>query len=148
MVNTFLPFPDYSEVARALDNKRLGKQRVETLQILKANLGLTKGWVNHPAAVMWRGCEGELVIYGLTVIKEWRSRGFVDLLVEVQMRELMKSLPGCTFKEPWWLKNSEFHQSHQSNLKRKDPLHYDFDVPDDLPYLWPMPDGTMRITKK
>jgi hypothetical protein len=42
--------------------------------------------------------------------------------------------------------NQEFHESHQSNLKRKDPLHYTFAVPDDLPYKWPKEDGTLRVT--
>jgi predicted DNA-binding transcriptional regulator AlpA len=34
--------------------------------------------------------------------------------------------------------------THQSNLLYKDWEHYSnyFRVPDDLPYLWPMPDGT------
>ena len=63
MVNTFLPWPDYNKTAKSLDDKRLGKQRVEALQILRANLGLTKGWRNHPAAVMWRGHEGSLIEY-------------------------------------------------------------------------------------
>ncbi len=35
-MQTFLPFPCFTESAKALDNKRLGKQRVETLQLLKA----------------------------------------------------------------------------------------------------------------
>ena len=64
--------------AKALDNKRLGKQRVEALQILRANLGLTKGWRNHPAAVMWRGHEGYLYLYTNAMCMEWRQRGFVD----------------------------------------------------------------------
>lgn len=39
-MQTFLPFPDFKQSAQCLDNKRLGKQRVECLQILKA---LAKG---------------------------------------------------------------------------------------------------------
>jgi hypothetical protein len=34
MVNTFLTHPDYEKSAKTLDNKRLGKQRVEAKQIL------------------------------------------------------------------------------------------------------------------
>lgn len=34
-MQTFLPYPDFRESARVLDNKRLGKQRVECLQILQ-----------------------------------------------------------------------------------------------------------------
>lgn len=33
-MQTFLPYPDFNESARVLDDKRLGKQRVECLQIL------------------------------------------------------------------------------------------------------------------
>jgi hypothetical protein len=39
-MQTFLPYPDFRESARVLDNKRLGKQRVECLQILQT---LAKG---------------------------------------------------------------------------------------------------------
>ena len=35
-MQTFLPFPDFVASARSLDRLRLGKQRVETLQILNA----------------------------------------------------------------------------------------------------------------
>lgn len=35
-MQTFLPFADFSKSAACLDDKRLGKQRVECLQILKA----------------------------------------------------------------------------------------------------------------
>lgn len=35
-MQTFLPYKDFAECARVLDDKRLGKQRVECLQILNA----------------------------------------------------------------------------------------------------------------
>lgn len=35
-MQTFLPYTDFKSCARVLDDKRLGKQRVECLQILKA----------------------------------------------------------------------------------------------------------------
>ena len=35
-MQTFLPVADYTETARLLDNPRLGKQRVECLQVLRA----------------------------------------------------------------------------------------------------------------
>ncbi len=34
MVNTFVPYSDFESIARCLDNRRLGKQRVEAYQIL------------------------------------------------------------------------------------------------------------------
>lgn len=147
MVNTFLPMPVYQEVSRTLDKKRLGKQRVEAFQILKANLGMTKGWVNHPAAVMWRGHEGSLAIYTLFMCARWVALGYKDNIAP-QVIELMRDLPVESYENPWWLGNQEFHESHQSNLKRKDPIHYQFEVEDDLPYKWPTQTiGTLRTTK-
>ena len=64
MVNTFLPYDDFYDSAKVLDMKRLGKQRVEAMQLVNANLGLTVGWRNHPCAVMWRGHEDALAMYG------------------------------------------------------------------------------------
>jgi hypothetical protein len=38
-MQTFLPYADYAQSAAVLDQKRLGKQRVETLQIMQVLLG-------------------------------------------------------------------------------------------------------------
>ena len=35
-MQTFLPYPAFDLSAQVLDRQRLGKQRVETLQVLKA----------------------------------------------------------------------------------------------------------------
>ena len=103
MVNTFLPWPDEIKTAKSLDNKRLGKQRVEALQILRANLGLTKGWVNHPAAVMWRGHEGALAEYTLAMCNEWEARGFVDNIRDrIKDIWINNSFPEESFAKPWW----------------------------------------------
>src|SRR5687768_5243480 len=56
-VQTFLPYPDFERSARALDPRRLGKQRVEVLQICNALHRETGGWINHPVTRMWRGFE-------------------------------------------------------------------------------------------
>ena len=152
LVNTFLPYPDFIQSAQSLDSRRLGKQRVEALQILRANLGLAKGWANHPAAVMWRGHENALIAYGIAMCDEWVKRGYVDNC-KGQFMELYKvhnsPKPKHT-KGPWWLDNEEFHESHQSNLVRKDSNHYAFKVSNDLPYKWPVMDGsyTFRTIKK
>ena len=59
-MQTFLPYKSFRKTALCLDNKRLGKQRVETLQILRALTGYynqSGAWLNHPAVKMWRGYE-------------------------------------------------------------------------------------------
>ena len=54
-MQTFLPFPGFAESAMVLDSRRLGKQRVETFQILRALTWPSCGWKKHPAVRMWRG---------------------------------------------------------------------------------------------
>lgn len=147
MVNTFLPWPDMERTAKSLDSKRLGKQRVEALQILRANLGLTKGWVNHPAAVMWRGHEGYLYMYTNAMCMEWRSRGYEDN-VQARLQELLNTNNIEGWDPPWWWGNDNIHKSHRSNLKRKDPVWYRFRVREDLPYKWPMPDRSFRVVER
>lgn len=137
-MQTFLPYKDFKQSAKALDRQRLGKQRVEVLQLLKALAGETKGWGNHPAALMWRGSERKLVEYGIVMCEEWKSRGYKDTCTEKIAAYLALFADG---KEPVWLGDEAFHRSHQSNLIRKLPEHYapQFSgVSGELPYVWPV----------
>src|SRR4029079_1144846 len=77
-MQTFLPVADFTDSARLLDSPRLGKQRVETLQILRAIELPDYGWANHPAVLMWRGRTPALVAYGLAMAAVWQERGFAD----------------------------------------------------------------------
>lgn len=123
--------------ATVLDRLRLGKQRVETWQILRAIRGETRGWVNHPASVMWRGYEGALIDYGISMCDEWIGRGYNDTM-RSRFTEMSDEYPDKTL--PAWLGSEDFHLSHMSNLIRKDPVYYAPlfpDVPDDLEYVWP-----------
>lgn len=133
MVNTFLPYADFIQSAKALDYRRLGKQRVEAWQILNALLGNSKGWTNHPATNMWRGHERSLCEYGIAICDEWIRRGYKDTMRE-RFIAMHSQLPNTGLPE--FIGDLEFHVSHQSNLKRKDADHYTFEVPDNLPYLW------------
>jgi len=139
-MQTFLPFPDFTRSAKSLDYRRLGKQRVEALQLLRALEGATKGWRNHPAAKMWEGHLRYLSVYGLVMCDEWISRGYKDSIRE----QFTMRLGWYAGTPPSWLGNDEFHRSHQSNLVRKLPVHYAPlfpGVPADLPYVWPSPQG-------
>jgi len=141
-VQTFLPYSDYRKSAESLDRQRLGKQRVEGLQLLNSLLGITKGkgWSNHPARNMWRGHERALVEYVVTVCQVWKERGYKDT-VEEKVRALEKEhLSDQGVDSPSWLGREDIHLAHRSNLIRKMPSHYQSqwpDVPDDLPYIWP-----------
>lgn len=155
-MQTFIPLPSFVESARVLDDKRLGKQRVEAKQILIA-LGVPVGehdgnpssrWRHHPAVRMWRGFERCLIHYALTVCGEWRSRGFRDSLEEqfVDASRWVISAyhdvsPSSVFGTPAWIGNDHVHASHRSNLLRKSREHYSrfgWSEPADLPYVWPI----------
>lgn len=136
-MQTFLPLPNFAASAAALDRQRLGKQRVEALQILRTLQGKSSGWMNHPAVIMWRGYEMALAAYGMATCVEWRARGYVDNCMD----EFLASRKVLGPPMPPWLGDEAFHRSHQSNLVRKLPAHYRPlfpDVPDDLPYVWPV----------
>jgi hypothetical protein len=141
-MQTFLPYADPVLTAKILDNKRLGKQRIETIQIARNLLQVTekKGWSNHPAVRMWRGYEAYLIkVYLLAILNEWVSRGFNNEKCSEHYSQLVK-LVGAP-QRPHWFSDS-FFRSHQSNLLRKNAGHYSqyfVGVPDDLDYIWPVP---------
>lgn len=66
-MQTFLPYADFAASAAVLDKPRLGKQRVEALQVLRALTYPTYGWKRHPAVRMWAGFERGVAAYGLAV---------------------------------------------------------------------------------
>ncbi len=144
-MQTFLPWPDFVRSARALDDRRLGKQRVETLQVLRALQRETYGWKNHPAVRMWRGHEEALVAYGVAVCDEWAARGCADSVRAQLVAELGREpRPQEALAEagalPAWLGDEAFHRSHRCALVRKDRERYapSFGELPDEPYVWPV----------
>lgn len=187
-MQTFLPYASGTKSARVLDAQRLGKQRVECLQILAsltdihkspARLDIPPGtisvephafvthsgdvwvwnpnhrrssWANHPAVRMWDRYEAALVQYSLEICAEWIFRGYrdttahtismmADLSIQVMSAGLTdRGVDPEAFLLPLWWGNEKLHASHQSNLLRKDPVHYGQFFPDADPaldYHWP-----------
>ena len=139
-MQTFIPYSDFRQTAQVLDARRLGKQRVEALQILNALSRKDYGWQNHPAVRMWRGHEQMLVEYGLVICAEWKGRGYKDTCYE-KIGERLQYFPASTLSDPPWLEDMAVLISHRSNLLRKKPEHYSQfwpDTPNDLPYVWPI----------
>jgi len=125
-----MPYPDFEQSLRCLDYRRLGKQRVEAAMMIRG------GWANHPASRMWRGFETALRLYANLSICIWIERGYKNTM------ELWP-LKGQVIMPPWF-GNEAFHASHRSNLLRKNPEWYgqfDWQEPDDLPYIWPVKKG-------
>ena len=145
-MQTFLPVADFAESARLLDNPRLGKQRVECLQVLRALELPDYGWANHPVVTMWRGHTAGLVVYSLAMVRVWRERGFADT-TETLIAEFAPEAATMTQAQaaeagllPSWVGDEAVHRSHRSNLLAKDPEFYRplfGGEPEDLPYLWP-----------
>jgi pyrimidine dimer DNA glycosylase len=134
-VQTFLPYPDFERTAEVLDDRRLGKQRVEVLQILNAMHRTSGGWINHPATRMWRGHEAALVAYGLAVIDVWTRAGRADTVRDKILPHLHGE-PVRTQQElaalgmlPPWLGREDIHRAYRSALVRKMPEHYRPAVP-------------------
>ena len=133
-MQTFLPYPNLKKSLKVLDSRRLGKQRVETFQILNILLERTdkKGWKNHPSVKMWKGYENALKLYFNKSVKLWISKGHKNTMKFEQINGKIIL--------PKWFGDKMFHDSHKSNLLRKDKDHYfEFSkaVPDDLGYVWP-----------
>lgn len=149
-MQTFLPYADFERSARVLDRKRLGKQRVETIQVIRALTRPEYGWASHPAVLMWKGFEEALARYGLVCCQTWTEGGFEDtcaLTIATDVRaggvdiiRTQRELASVGALPPW-LGDEGLHRSHRSALVRKDPTHYRRyfpDVPNDLPYVWPV----------
>jgi predicted PolB exonuclease-like 3'-5' exonuclease len=158
-MQTFLPYVDFTESVKILDRQRLGKQRVETYQILKALLqggGLHGGWARHPASRMWEGYELALLKYQEETCKEWViNRGYKDTCWQKSYKlfseEDQQKYENNDYSYPEWLGDEAFHKAHKSNLNRKAPELYKRlfpDVPDDLPYIWPGLSLREAVTKQ
>ncbi len=159
-MQTFLPYSDFERSARALDVKRLGKQRVEVIQVVRALTTPGYGWANHPAVLMWKGHEEALGSYGLTCCEVWVELGFGDTCAATIVTDLSRAgVTGIRSQVelaeagalPAWLGDEAFHRGHRSALLRKDPDHYRRlfpDTPDDLPYVWPVRSSAVLAAEK
>jgi Pyrimidine dimer DNA glycosylase len=157
-MQTFLPYPSFVESAKALDVKRLGKQRVETIQVLRALTVPGYGWRRHPAAAMWAGYEEAVVRYGLDMCSVWVQQGRADTCATTLVSDLNQATRIATVRSqaqledegelPPWLGDAAFHRSHRSALVRKDPEFYAPLFPgveEGLTYIWPASDRERRI---
>lgn len=118
MVNIFIPFSDPIKIAKVLDDKRLGKQRVEAKQIITIIDGeaKSKAWCNHPVVLMWKGYSRQLKYYYNCIVQEWIKRGYVNNM----------ELYGLDDKPemPWFMNNKSVLLSFQASLLRKNYDHY------------------------
>lgn len=144
-MQTFLPYDSFFLSAKCLDYRRLGKQRVEAAQLIRVveaweiDPSTKMAWINHPAAVMWRGYSDALRYYHDCMVSEWIDRGYKNTMPFLFRADKSKHYKSEIVIPPW-LNDEDFHASHRSNLLRKDPEFYGkygWTEPNDLPYVWP-----------
>lgn len=139
-MQTFLPYESFTATAKVLDNKRLGKQRVEGLQILKSLILEKYGWKNHPAVKMWKGSEYILIDYTFAIITEWKERCYHDTVFYDIQYYIKTHHDKLGTKIPLWLGNEKLHSSHRAALLAK---NFDFykkfkwNEKPELNYYWP-----------
>jgi hypothetical protein len=149
-VQTFLPYTNFRKSAQSLDMKRLGKQRVECLQLLNSIKADKegkeyRGWKNHPARDMWympgkHDYSNALVDYGIAVCEAWKERGYKDTCLEKISAHYESKSPD---KLPNWLGREDIHESHRSMLIKKKPDYYKEkfeNTKEGLEYIWPTRD--------
>lgn len=83
---------------------------------------------------MWKGYDEALKMYYNFILIEWIGRGYKNNMpfLTVKLAKLVL---------PHWLGDKKFHESHRSNLLRKDFNWYSqfgWWEPDNLPYVWPV----------
>ena len=136
-MQTFLPYESFEKSAQTLDWRRLGKQRVEGMQIINAITGKKrkdgkpyKGWINHPCSVMWKDYVPALKHYTNIIIQEWITRGYNNNMEFYDTGKIIM---------PDWIGNEKFHSSHRANLLRKDYEYYSqfgWTENPEKPYVW------------
>ncbi|AWY05216.1 hypothetical protein SEA_MARGARET_36 [Gordonia phage Margaret] len=140
-MQTFLVAP------RNLDPKRLANQ-INECQSIWVALTEGRGYINHPATLMWDGYLIALAQYAVAMCEEHERRTMSTHALHENFRQ--RRAQG-RLERPWWWGHAGLLESHRSNLIRKRAEWYLPRYPDTalgLPYLWPhTPTYTMRLSR-
>ncbi|MGC9149424.1 MAG: pyrimidine dimer DNA glycosylase/endonuclease V [Sulfolobales archaeon] len=127
----FRPYIDPVKSARFLDDRRLGKQRAETKQVIMIilrKLGVLRdgkrGWFNHPIVLMYYNNGSsyikDLVDYFYATVEEWRRRGFTGSIGLSDISHLIDLVKGSD--------GTPITHVHEIEYRRvllfKDPCYY------------------------
>lgn len=124
---TFITHFPFSETAKRLDYRRLGKQRLEAKQIINLlwevkytqknyhDLARIKSlhYLNHPSVKMWYHYELALIEYYNCIVKEWIARGYKNTMP-------IYDLTGYEIEYPKWLFETQLQISHRQMLLYKE----------------------------
>ncbi len=153
-MQTFLPYPQVWRTAKVLDRQRLGKQRVEALQILRTlHQGPWTCWSCHQPVTHFNPyktgyhcyhCEAPLkrtAWYNHPAVKMWKGHetALMHYLKHICEEWVSRGYKDTCWEKakaefgwsepsavemPSWYDDEAFHRSHQSNLLRKNPEYY------------------------
>ena len=144
MVVTFFISSDPKITASVLDDRRLGKQRVEAHQIINVLLANNGGgWSNHPCTLSWKDHIPALQDYYNCIVLEWIKRGKNN---NMQLYTITEPII-----YPDWCYNIKIHHSHQARLIQKMPDFYTCkftDIPSyclNYGYIWPCKWSTREL---
>lgn len=130
-MNVFLPYEKFRPSIESLDKKRAWKQCVEADQILNALEGKSKGWVHHPATLMFKN--------NINSLKEYYNI-CLDHCVKfwgIKAKKLQPRTISGIVEHPKWLGYPKFHSLMRANLVRKNPEWYKFEESPQEGYFWP-----------
>ncbi|MCS7094410.1 MAG: pyrimidine dimer DNA glycosylase [Thaumarchaeota archaeon] len=127
----FRPYVDWRRSADVLDDRRLGKQRVECMQVLNVilrKLGWIndgrKGWLNHPIGLLYynsgKPYVRDIVGFFNACVQEWVNRGFRNSIDLSDISHLLARVEGT--------EGTPITRIHELEYRRvllvKDPAHY------------------------
>ena len=135
-MQTFLPYENFEKSLKCLDRQRLGKQRVESWQIINILTGTSRSnaWKSHPAVLMWSGFENALKMYYNINLRIWEEQGYQNI-------KLYPIVIIGNVEFPTWLGDERFHSSHRAALLHKNSEFYSqfhWDEDPKLDYYWPI----------
>lgn len=127
----FRPYIDWGKSAAVLDDRRLGKQRVEAKQVILAilrRLGVVKdgrrGWLNHPIVLLYynngRPYLRDLVGFFEATVAEWRRRGHENNISLGDIAGLLEGVEGAEGTPVTHIHEVEYRRL----LILKDPCRY------------------------
>lgn len=131
MTNIFLISLDFSENAKCLDTKRLGKQITEAFQVYRYITGQGKMQGNPHVYKMWAGYEKCLLYYISALHDEWiyrfdsGKRGGKRVHKNgLEAEAIISDTSFYDYKEPDWFKNESVLSAYRSALLYKNINHY------------------------
>ena len=132
-MRTLLPYPSYPLSAHVLSNRHLGAQRSHCLMILRALSPLVRTssaiYRDHPVVRSWRGYEGSLLRYTMSILTEWRRRGLQDNVQDpigdgADHWGVPREWADTMDRPPLWLGWERLHAANRSTLLQRDEEWY------------------------